>query len=35
MKNFGIDLEILWGTAKEDVPGLKITVSKVLEDMDG
>ncbi len=31
---FGIDLEILWSTAKEDVPQLKIPVSKVLEDMD-
>ncbi len=31
---FGVDLEILWGTAKEDVPQLKTLVSKVLEDMD-
>jgi uncharacterized protein with HEPN domain len=31
---FGIDLEILWETAKEDVPQLKIPVSKVLEDME-
>ena len=31
---FGVDLEILWGTAKEDVPGLKTPVSKVLEDME-
>jgi uncharacterized protein with HEPN domain len=31
---FGIDLEILWGTAKEDLPGLKTPVSKVLEDME-
>ena len=30
---FGVDLEILWGTATEDVPGLKVPVSKVLEDM--
>lgn len=31
---FGVDLEILWGTAKEDIPQLKVPVSKVLEDMD-
>ena len=31
---FGVDLEILWGTATEDVPQLKVQVSKVLEDMD-
>lgn len=31
---FGVDLEILWETAKEDVPQLKIPVSKVLEDME-
>src|SRR3990172_7498018 len=31
---FGVDLEILWGTAKEDVPVLKTPVSKVLEDME-
>lgn len=31
---FGIDLEILWGTAKEDVPQLRVPVSKVLEDME-
>jgi uncharacterized protein with HEPN domain len=30
---FGVDLEILWSTAKEDVPKLKSPVSKVLEDM--
>ncbi len=24
---FGVDLEILWGTAKEDVPQLKAPVS--------
>lgn len=31
---FGIDLEILWETAKEDVPQLKVPISKVLEDME-
>lgn len=31
---FGVDLEILWGTAKEDVPQLKTPVSKVLEDLE-
>ncbi len=31
---FGVDLEILWGTAKEDVPQLKAPVSKVLEDIE-
>lgn len=31
---FGIDLEILWATAKEDVPQLRGPVSKVLEDME-
>ena len=31
---FGVDLEILWGTAKEDVPQLKVPVSNVLEDLD-
>ena len=31
---FGIDLEILWETAKEDVPQLKIMVSKVLKEME-
>ena len=31
---FGVDLEILWSTAKEDVPQLRIPVSKVLEDME-
>ncbi len=31
---FGIDLEILWGTAKEDVPQLRVPFSKVLEDME-
>ena len=31
---FGVDLEILWGTATEDVPQLKVPVSKVLKDMD-
>ncbi len=31
---FGVDLEILWSTAKKDVPQLKIPVSKVLEDME-
>ncbi len=31
---FGVDLEILWGTVKEDVPQLRIPISKVLEDME-
>lgn len=31
---FGVDLEILWETAKEDVPKLKTPVSKLLEDME-
>ncbi len=31
---FGVDLEILWGTAKEDVPQLRAPVSKVLENME-
>ncbi len=31
---FGVDIEILWGTAKEDVPQLKNPVSKVLEDLE-
>ncbi|MCD4815280.1 MAG: DUF86 domain-containing protein [Methanosarcinales archaeon] len=30
---FGVDLEILWKTAKDDVPRLKTAVSKVFEDM--
>ncbi|MCD4810430.1 MAG: DUF86 domain-containing protein [Methanosarcinales archaeon] len=30
---FGVDLEILWETAKDDVPRLKTAVSKVFEDM--
>jgi len=30
---FGVDLEILWKTAKDDVPQLKTAVSKVFEDM--
>ncbi|MBC2696939.1 MAG: DUF86 domain-containing protein [ANME-2 cluster archaeon] len=30
---FGVDLEILWKTAKDDVPQLEIPVSKVFEDM--
>ncbi len=31
---FGVDMEILWETAKEDVPQLEVPVSKVLEDME-
>jgi uncharacterized protein with HEPN domain len=31
---FGVDLEILWSAAKEDVPKLEIPVSKVLKEMD-
>ena len=31
---FGVDHEILWETAKEDVPQLKTPVSKVLEDLE-
>ncbi len=31
---FGVGLEILWGTAKEDIPQLKVPISKVLEDME-
>ena len=30
---FGVDLEIIWETAKDDVPRLKTAVSKVFEDM--
>lgn len=30
---FGVDLEILWKTAKDDLPRLKTPVSKVFEDM--
>jgi len=30
---FGVDLEILWETAKDDLPHLKTAVSKVFEDM--
>jgi len=30
---FGVDLEILWKTAKDDVPQLKTPISKVFEDM--
>jgi uncharacterized protein with HEPN domain len=28
---FGVDLEILWGPAKDDVPQLKTSISKVTE----
>lgn len=28
---FGVDLEILWETAKDDVPQLKTSISKVME----
>lgn len=31
---FGVDLEILWETAKEDVPRLKNLISKVIEDLE-
>lgn len=31
---FGIDHEILWETAKEDVPQLRVPLSKVLEELD-
>ncbi len=31
---FGVDLEILWETAKEDVPQLKVPLSMVLEELD-
>lgn len=30
---FGVDLEILWKTAKDDVPQLETPISKVFEDM--
>jgi uncharacterized protein with HEPN domain len=30
---FGIDLEILWKVAKEDLPPLKAPISKILEDL--
>ena len=30
---FGVDLEILWKTAKDDLPRLEIPVLKVFEDM--
>ena len=30
---FGVDLEILWKTAKDDLPRLKTPVSKVFKDM--
>ena len=31
---FGVDLEILWVTATEDVPRLKVLISRVIEDME-
>lgn len=31
---FGIDLEILWSTAKEEVPVLKTSVQKILKDTE-
>jgi uncharacterized protein with HEPN domain len=31
---FGTDLEILWKTAQDDVPQLKVPVSKVLENLE-
>ncbi|TRZ89012.1 MAG: DUF86 domain-containing protein [Methanosarcinales archaeon] len=31
---FGVDMEVLWLTATENVPRLKILVSKVIEDLE-
>ncbi len=31
---FGVDMEVLWLTATENVPRLKILISKVIEDME-
>jgi len=29
---FGVDLEKVWLTAQEDLPGLKLQIEKILED---
>lgn len=31
---FGVDMEVLWLTATENVPRLKVLISKVMEDME-
>ncbi len=31
---FGVNMEVLWITATENVPRLKILISKVIEDME-
>jgi uncharacterized protein with HEPN domain len=31
---FGVDMEVLWLTATEDVPRLKALISRVIEDME-
>ncbi len=31
---FGVDMEVLWITATENVPRLKVLISKVIEDME-
>lgn len=31
---FGVDMEVLWLTATENVPRLKVLISKVIEDME-
>ncbi len=32
---FGIDLEILWKVAKDNIPPLKLTIRNILEDLGG
>ncbi len=32
---FGIDLEILWKVAKDNIPPLKSTIKNILEDLGG
>jgi uncharacterized protein with HEPN domain len=31
---FGVDMEVLWLTATENVPRLKVLISRVIEDME-
>lgn len=31
---FGVDMEVLWLTATENVPRLKVLISKVIEDLE-
>ena len=30
---FGVDYEVVWKTVKEEIPGLKITVDKIIQDL--